>query len=84
MANHKSAKKRSKQSLKRNKVNKILMTNIKKNITKFLHLLNSKQTENLQDLLSQINSSLSKATKKGVIKKEFASRKLSSLSKKIN
>ena len=37
----------------------------------------------LDKSLSLINSSLAKALKKGLIKKEFMSRKLSSLSQKI-
>ena len=46
-------------------------------------LIKSKNKVDLNKSLSLINSSLSKAVKKGLIKKKFVSRKLSSLSKKI-
>ena len=83
MANHKSAKKRSRQTLKRREVNSQVLTRIKSNINIFFRLLNEKNKEELDKSLSSINSSLAKAAKKGLIKKQFASRKLSSLSKKI-
>tara|TARA_B100001123_G_C14689967_1_gene780899 strand:- start:254 stop:526 length:273 start_codon:yes stop_codon:yes gene_type:complete len=87
MATHKSARKRSKQSIKKNLVNSSLRSKIKKNINNFNALLLSdkkpEQKENLRKSLSIINSSLSRAVKKGIIKKEFVSRKLSSLSNKL-
>ena len=87
MATHKSARKRSKQSIKKNLVNSSLRSKIKKNINNFNSLLLSdkkpEQKENLRKSLSIINSSLSRAVKKGIIKKEFVSRKLSSLSNKL-
>ena len=87
MATHKSARKRSKQSIKKNLVNSSLRSKIKKNINHFNALLLSdkkpEQKENLRKSLSIINSSLSRAVKKGIIKKEFVSRKLSSLSNKL-
>ena len=83
MANHKSAKKRTRQTLKRNEVNSQVLTKIKTSINKFSELLKEKNKDELDKSLSTINSSLSKAVKKGLVKKEFVSRKLSSLSKKI-
>ena len=47
-------------------------------------LVFSKKTEDIQKSLSSVNSVLAKAVKKGLIKKEFASRKLSSLSNTID
>ena len=84
MANHKSAKKRYKQSLKRNEINRSLLSKIKNNINIFHSLVSSKKADEIQKSLSSVNSALSKAVKKGLIKKEFASRKLSSLSNTIN
>ena len=84
MANHKSAKKRFKQALKRNEVNRSLLSKIKNNINIFKSLISSKKTDELQKSLSSVNSVLARAVKKGLIKKEFASRKLSSLSNTIN
>ena len=84
MANHKSAKKRYKQSLKRNEVNRSLLSRIKNNINIFHSLVSSKKAEEIQKSLGLVNSALSRAVKKGLIKKEFASRKLSSLSNTID
>ena len=84
MANHKSAKKRSKQALKRNEVNRSLLSKIKNNINIFNSLVSSKKADEIQKSLSSVNSALAKAVKKGLIKKEFASRKLSSLSNTID
>jgi len=84
MANHKSAKKRCKQALKRNKVNRSLLSRIKNNINIFHSLVSSKKTEEIQKSFGLVNSALSRAVKKGLIKKEFASRKLSSLSNTID
>jgi len=83
MANHKSAKKRTRQNIKRNEINSQVLTKLKTNIGKFIDLIKDKNKEQLDKSLSSINSSLAKAAKKGLIKKEFVSRKLSSLSKKI-
>ena len=83
MANHKSARKRSRQTIKKNLVNSQVLSKIKSSINKFNELLKLKNKEDLDKSLSAINSTLAKGTKKGLFKKEFVSRKLSSLSKKI-
>ena len=83
MANHKSAKKRSRQTLKRNEINSQVLSKLKTNINRFTDMLKDQNKEELDKSLSSINSSLAKVLKKGLIKKQFVSRKLSSLSKKI-
>ena len=83
MANHKSAKKRSRQNPKRNEVNGQVLTKLKTSINNFDELLKGKNKEELDQSLSLVNSSLAKASKRGLIKKEHVSRKLSALSKKI-
>ena len=83
MANHKSAKKRSRQILKRNIINNQTFSKIRTNLNNFNDLLLEKNKAELDKSLSLINSSLAKALKKGLLKKEFVSRKLSSLSQKI-
>ena len=87
MANHKSAKKRSKQSQKKNILNRALLSKIKNSIIHFNNHLSAKQSDKLAGELhksfSLINSSLAKAVKRGIIKKEYMSRKLSSLSVKL-
>ena len=83
MANHKSAKKRSRQTLKKNRINSQVLSKIRTNLNNFNDLLLEKNKAELDKSLSIINSSLAKALKKGLVKKEFVSRKLSSLSQKI-
>ena len=83
MANHKSAKKRARQILKRNIINSQAFSKIRTNLNNFNDLLLEKNKAELDKSLSLINSSLAKALKKGLLKKEFVSRKLSSLSQKI-
>ena len=83
MANHKSAKKRSRQTLKRNRINTQAFSKIRTSLNNFNDLILEKNKAELDKSLSLINSSLAKALKKGLVKKEFVSRKLSSLSQKI-
>lgn len=82
MANHKSAKKRTRQALKRKLINSQVLSQLKTNINKFTELIKAKNKEEIDKSFNLVNSSLAKATKKGLIKKQYMSRKLSSLSKK--
>ena len=82
MANHKSAKKRTRQALKRKLINSQILSQLKTNINKFTELIKAKNIEEIDKSFNLVNSSLAKATKKGLIKKQYMSRKLSSLSKK--
>jgi small subunit ribosomal protein S20 len=82
MANHKSAKKRTRQALKRKLINSQILSQLKTNINKFTELIKVKNKEEIDKSFNLVNSSLAKATKKGLIKKQYMSRKLSSLSKK--
>tara|TARA_B100000700_G_scaffold291866_1_gene351260 strand:- start:442 stop:702 length:261 start_codon:yes stop_codon:yes gene_type:complete len=83
MANHKSAKKRTRQTKSRNLVNKILYTKINNSIKKLNEELNAKNIKEIQASFAIVNSTLAKAVKKGLIKKQFVARKLSSLSSQI-
>ena len=83
MANHKSAKKRSRQNIRRNEINRSMLSIIKNNSTNLDLLISSKKIEEIHKSFSSLNSSMAKAVKKGLLKKEFMSRKLSSFSKKI-
>jgi len=82
MANHKSAKKRTRQALKRKLINSQILSQLKTNINKFTELIKAKNKEEIDKSFNLVNSSLARATKKGLIKKQYMSRKLSSLSKK--
>ena len=83
MANHKSAKKRTRQTKSRNLVNKILYTKINNSIRKLNEELNDKNIKEIQASFAIVNSTLAKAVKKGLIKKQFVARKLSSFSSQI-
>ena len=83
MANHKSAKKRSVQSKSKNVVNTQYLTKFRTNLNKFNNSLKGKNTNDVENSFKEINSILAKAVKKGILKKQYMSRKLSSLSKQI-
>ena len=83
MANHKSAKKRSRQSLKKNLVNSQYLSKIRTALNSFEAAIKSKNQEDVIKSFAQVNSTMSKALKRGIIKKHLLSRKLSSLSKQI-
>tara|TARA_B110000014_G_C19536755_1_gene287714 strand:+ start:251 stop:511 length:261 start_codon:yes stop_codon:yes gene_type:complete len=83
MANHKSAKKRSIQSKIKNSVNSKYLSKIRTNLNKFNNSIKSQNTGEVQNSLKEINSIMAKAVKKGILKKQYMSRKLSSLSNQI-
>lgn len=83
MANHKSAKKRSIQASARNVVNNQYLSRIRTSITKLEVAIKSKNTDEVQKSFSNVNSYMAKAVKRGLITKQFLSRKLSSLSNQI-
>ena len=83
MANHKSAKKRSIQSKTKHAVNMQYLTKFRTNLNKFNKSLKSNNSEEVTKSLQLINSIMAKAVKKGILKKQYMSRKLSSLSNQI-
>ena len=83
MANHVSAKKRSRQNKVKNAVNSQHLSKFRTAINKFNNSIKTNNKEEIQKSFSNINSVLAKASKKGIFKKENISRKLSSLSKQI-
>ena len=83
MANHKSAKKRSVQSKIKNAVNTQYLTKIRTNLNKFNISLKKGNADETIKSLADVNSIMAKAVKKGIFKKQYMSRKLSSLSNQI-
>jgi ribosomal protein S20 len=83
MANHKSAKKRSVQSKVKNAVNTQYLTKIRTNLNKFNNSLKNSNSDEIIKTLGNVNSIMAKAVKKGILKKQYMSRKLSSLSNQI-
>lgn len=82
MANHKSAKKRAKQSQVRRMRNRSVKTSLK---TLEKNLRTAKEAgETTDELIKQTQSAIHKAAKKGIIHKKTASRKISRLYKFVN
>ena len=84
MANHASAKKRSRQNKTRNTVNSQYLSKFRNALNTFKSLFDTKNEEEIQKSFSNVNSIMARASKKGIFKKEYISRKLSSLSKQIS
>ena len=84
MANHVSAKKRSRQNKTRNAVNSQYLSKFRNALNKFRSSVEAKNEQEIQKSLSNVNSIMARAAKKGLFKKEYISRKLSSLSKQIS
>ena len=84
MANHISAKKRSRQNKVKNAVNSQYLSKFRTALNKFQSSVEAKNDQEIQKSLSAVNSIMAKAVKKGIFKKEYISRKLSSLSKQIS
>jgi len=83
LANHKSAKKRAKQSQVRRLRNRSVKTTLK-NLEKSVRAAKEAGSEDKNELMKKTQSMLHKAAKKGVIHKKTASRKISRLFKLIN
>ena len=83
MANHKSAKKRSSQSKTQHGVNMQYLTKFRTNLSKFNNSLKGQNASEVENSFKEINSILAKAVKKGILKKQYMARKLSSLSNQI-
>jgi len=83
MANHKSAKKRSAQSNLKNSRNSQYLSRFRTALNKFQTAIDANSSEDMEKSFSNINSIMAKAVKKGIFKKQYLSRKLSSLSKQI-
>jgi len=83
MPNKKSAKKELRKSVKREianvKVKNVMKTAIKKSVKK-VHAVD----KSVKDDFATVMKNIDKAAKKGVIKKNTASRKKSRLAKKLN
>lgn len=84
MPNIKSAKKRVKIIEKKTLTNNMIKTGYKSAIKKFEEAVNAGNLEEAKVLLSKATKKIDQACTKGVIVKNTASRKKSSLSKKLN
>lgn len=83
MANHKSAEKRIRQTLKRTQRNRYYKTKIK-NITKAVReAVNSGNVEDANNALKIANKNLHKFVSKGILSKNTAARKVSRLNASV-
>ena len=83
MANHKSAKKRAKQSQVRRLRNRSVKTTLK-NMEKKVRAAKEAGDDNKNEIMRKTQSAIHKAARKGVLHKKTASRKISRLFKFMN
>ncbi len=84
MANHKSAEKRARQSLRRQAVNRKTMATVRTAETKLRKAMTAKDAKAAQTLLIEFKSTVAVAAKKGRIPAPRASRKISRLSQQVH
>lgn len=80
MANHKSAAKRARQNIRRAAVNSATLNSVRTVERKLRQAVAAKDAKQVPELLSAYVRRVSKATNKGVIKRETAARKMARLS----
>ena len=83
MANHKSAKKRARQNIKRNERNKAYLSKVRTAVKNFTEAVKEGKSDLSGEPFSSVQSILHKAAKKGLIKDNNASRKIKRLAKSI-
>ncbi len=83
MANHKSAKKRAKQNEKKSLVNQMRLSKMKTEIKKFNALIRDKKFPEANAFIRKVESLIAKTAKTGALARNSASRKISTLTKKL-
>lgn len=84
MANHKSAAKRARQTIRRNGVNSRRKGTVRTSEKSLLKALTEKNVKALPQLLKDVTAEMMKAASKGVLKKETVSRKIGRLSTRVH
>ena len=84
MANHKSAEKRARQSIRKNSVNNRRKNSTRTQEKSLMKALAEKNVKEIPKLLSSYMSQMTKAAQKGVFKAETASRKIARLSARVH
>ena len=84
MPQHKSAKKRLRQSERRNAVNKSVKSNVSSQLKALNKLIKDKKLEESMTKLKQVMSTLHKSTQKKIMHLNKASRTISKLQKDIS
>jgi small subunit ribosomal protein S20 len=83
MANHKSAEKRGRQTIKRTAVNRARLSRIRASIKKVETAIAAGNKAAAQKALKEAQPELMRGVSKGVVKKTTAARKMSRLSARI-
>ena len=83
MAQHKSAAKRARQSVKKNAVNTARKSKVRTGEKTLLKAIKDKDATAIKTLLSNYTSQMMKAAQKGVFAKSTASRKIARLSAQV-
>lgn len=83
MANHKSAEKRARQSIRRNATNSKTLAEIRTWEKKLRTSVSKKDKKASEELLVAFMSKIGKAAQKGRIRTQTASRKISRISRQI-
>jgi len=84
VANHKSAAKRARQSIKKTSTNAARKSRVKTAEKSLIKAIAAKDVKALPVLLQNFTSEIMKAAKSGVMKKETASRKISRVSTRVS
>lgn len=84
MANHKSAAKRARQSVRKNAVNSQRKSSVRTHEKTLLKALAEKKVKEVPEFLKAYIGQMAKAAQKGVFKRETASRKISRLSARVS
>ena len=84
MAQHKSAAKRARQAVRKNKVNTVRKSKVRTGEKGLLTALKKKDVKAIPALLSYYTSQMMKAAQKGVFTKATASRKIARLSAQVS
>ena len=84
MANHKSAEKRARQSLRRQATNRKTIGSVRTAEIKLRKALSAKDAKSAQAALIEFSSRVDKAAQKGRVPASTAARKISRLSKHVH
>ncbi len=83
MANHKSAKKRAKQTKVKTAVNARIKSSVRTFEKKFLSMISDGKLDEAKDLFKTVSSKVDRAAKSGVMHKNTAARKISRLALRL-
>lgn len=83
MANHPSAEKRHRQSVKRAARNQAVRSHVRTEVKKLRTLVGQSDAASARETLPKVASTLDKAASKGVLHKNAAARRISRLAKQV-